>query len=65
MKENNNLKLFIFFVIILYANSLISQNSLLEEIDYKNENYKVGLSTFKAQTEFQSDRSTLALEHAC
>ena len=48
MKENNNLKLFIFFVIILYANSLISQNSLLEEIDYKNENYKVGLSTFKA-----------------
>ena len=41
MKENNKLKFFIFFLGILFSNSIISQNSLLEEIDYNNEDYKV------------------------
>lgn len=48
MKENNNLKLFTFFLIILFSNSIISQNSLLQEIDYNNEDYKVRLTSFKA-----------------
>ena len=48
MKENNSLKFFTFFLIILFSNLIISQNSLLEEIDYNNEDYKVGLSAFKA-----------------
>ena len=48
MKENNNLKFLTFFLIILFSNSISSQNSLLEEIDYNNEDYKVGLSAFKA-----------------
>ena len=48
MKENNNLKFITFFLIILFSNSISSQNSLLEEIDYNNEDYKVGLSAFKA-----------------
>ena len=48
MKGNNNQKFFTFFLIILFSNSIVSQNNLLEEIDYNNENYKVGLSAFKA-----------------
>ena len=48
MKENNNLKFFIFFLIILFTNSISGQNSLLEQIDYNNEDYKVGISAFKA-----------------
>ena len=48
MKENNNLKFLTFFLIILFSNSISSQNSLLEEIDFNNEDYKVGLSAFKA-----------------
>lgn len=48
MKENNNLKFFIFFLIILFSNSISGQNSLLEQIDYNNEDYKVGISAFKA-----------------
>ena len=48
MKGNNNQKFFTFFLIILFSNLIIGQNNLLEEIDYNNENYKVGLSAFKA-----------------
>lgn len=48
MKENNNLKFIVFIFVIFLTNLSISQNGLLEEIDYKNEDYKVGLSAFKA-----------------
>ena len=48
MKENNNLKFFIFFLIILFTNSISVQNSILQQIDYNNEDYKVGISAFKA-----------------
>ena len=48
MIKNNKLKIAIIILIGLLSNSIISQNNLLDEIDYDNEEYKVGLSAFKA-----------------
>ena len=48
MIKNNKIKTSIIILIGLLSNSIISQNNLLDEIDYDNEEYKVGLSTFKA-----------------
>ena len=48
MIKNNKLNFYLFFLIVLLANSIISQNNLLDEIDYDSEDYKVGLSAFKA-----------------
>jgi len=48
MIKNNNLKYIFFILIIFLSNTIISQNDLLGEIDYVNEDYKVGLSAFKA-----------------
>ena len=48
MIKNNNLKYTFFILLIFLSNPIISQNDLLGEIDYVNENYKVGLSAFKA-----------------
>ena len=48
MIKNNKLKIIIIILIGLLSNSIISQNNLLDEIDYDNEEYKVGLSAFKA-----------------
>jgi len=67
MKENNNLKFLVFIFVIFLTNLSISQNALLEEIDYKNEDYKVGLSAFKAhkiingQSTKQSNKKELFL----
>ena len=48
MIKNNNLKYTFFILLIFLSNPIISQNDLLGEIDYVNEDYKVGLSAFKA-----------------
>ena len=48
MRENNNLKYISLILLIFLSNQIISQNDLLDEIDYVNEDYKVGLSAFKA-----------------
>ena len=48
MIKNNNLKYTFFVLLIFLSNPIISQNDLLGEIDYVNEDYKVGLSAFKA-----------------
>ena len=48
MRENNNLKYIFLILLIFLSNQIISQNDLLDEIDYVNEDYKVGLSAFKA-----------------
>ncbi len=48
MIKNNNLKYISFILIFFLSNPIISQNDLLTEIDYVNEDYKVGLSAFKA-----------------
>ncbi len=48
MRENNNLKYISFILFIFLSNLIISQNDLLDEIDYVNKDYKVGLSAFKA-----------------
>ena len=67
MIENNKLNFYLFFLIVLLANSIISQNNLLDEIDYDSEDYKVGLSAFKAtkiingQSTKQSNKKELYL----
>ena len=48
MIENNNLKYITFISFIFFTIPILSQNDLLGEIDYVDENYKVGLSAFKA-----------------
>ena len=42
------LKTYFIIIAVYFTNFAISQNSLLEEIDYNNKDYKVGLSAFKA-----------------
>ena len=41
MIKNNKLKIAIIILIGLLSNSIISQNNLLDEIDYDNEEYKL------------------------
>ena len=48
MIEKNKLKLICISVIILSCNFINSQESLLDEIDYDNEDFKIGVSAFKA-----------------
>ena len=48
MIKKISLKTFLIAITIFCTNYLISQNNLLDEIDYNNENYKIGLSAFKA-----------------
>ena len=48
MIKNNKLKLICISVIILSCNFINSQESLLDEIDYNNEDYKISVSAFKA-----------------
>ncbi len=42
------LKTYFIIIAVYFTNFAISQNSLLEEINYNNKDYKVGLSAFKA-----------------
>ena len=48
MTKKNKLKLICISAIILSYNFINSQESLLDEIDYNNEDYKIGVSAFKA-----------------
>ena len=48
MIKNNKLKFACFLTIILSCNFINSQESLLDEIDYNNEDYKISVSAFKA-----------------
>ena len=48
MMRKIRLKTYFIIIAVYFTNFAISQNSLLEEIDYNNKDYKVGLSAFKA-----------------
>ena len=48
MIKNNKLKFACILTIILSCNFINSQESLLDEIDYNNEDYKISVSAFKA-----------------
>jgi len=48
MMRKIRLKTYFIIIAVYFTNFSISQNSLLEEIDYNNKDYKVGLSAFKA-----------------
>ncbi len=48
MKKRFKLKMRLSLTIVLFANLTISQNNLIDEIDFDNRDYKVGLTAFKA-----------------
>ena len=48
MMRKIRLKTYFIIIAVYFTNFAISQNNLLEEIDYNNKDYRVGLSAFKA-----------------
>ena len=67
MRKKNYKKCFILIFFILVSFTFIPQENLLDQIEYNDENYKVGLSAFKAhkivngQSTKQSQKNELYL----